>query len=91
MSGEISRWSLFDRGLFFRRKFTFKLSHDLPCQLAFDCEYIRDVAIVPFRPKLAVGPRIDQLSVDAHTAAGPLHAAFQYMRDAERLGDLAQI
>ena len=67
------------------------MSDDLPGQLAFDCEYVRDIAIVPFRPKVAVRSRFDQLSADAHPAAGTLHAAFQHVRYAKRLGDLAQI
>ena len=68
-----------------------KLCHDLAGHLAFDCKYVRDIAIVPLGPKVAVGPRINQLSIDAHSAASTLHAAFQHVRYAKRLGDLEQI
>ncbi len=89
--GEVCRWSLLDRRLFARRDFGLQLRYDLPGQLAFDCKYIRDIAIVPFRPKVAVRPRIDQLSADAHPATGTLHAAFQNMRHAQRPSNLAQV
>ena len=68
-----------------------KLRDYFPSKLAFDCKHIRDIAIVAFRPKLAVRPRIDQLSVDAHSIAGALHCAFQHVRYAQVGGDLAQI
>src|SRR5437867_150906 len=40
---------------------------------------------------MPVGPRLDQLRVDAHAVAGALDTSFQHMRDPELLPDLAQI
>src|SRR5206468_12143183 len=80
-----------DRRLFARRDFGLKLRDYPPGHLAFDYKYIRDIAIVPLRPKLAVRPCINQLSVDKHSTTGALHAAFQYMRYAQVGGDLAQV
>src|SRR5206468_10091398 len=85
------RWFLLDGRLFARRDFGLKLSDYLSRQLAFDCKYIRDIAIVTFRPELAVCPRIDQLSVDAHSTAGTLDCAFQHVRYAQVGRDFAQV
>src|SRR6266567_176684 len=91
VSNEISRWYLLDRRLFARRDFGLKLRDYLPCNLALNGKYVRGIAIVTFRPKLAVRPRIDQLSLYAHSTTGALHCAFQYMRDAQAGGDLTQV
>src|SRR2546426_7911377 len=91
MSLDVVRWFLLYCRLFARRDFGLKLRDYLPGKLAFNRKHIGDIAIVAFRPKLAVGPRIDQLSADAHPAAGALHAASQHMRDAELFGNLTQI
>ena len=40
---------------------------------------------------MRVGARIDQLRVDPHLVPRPLHTAFEQMRHAELLPDLAQI
>ena len=84
VSYQISRWFLLDRRFFAGRDFGLKLRDYLPSQLAFDRKHIGNIAIVTFRPKLAVRSRIDQLSVDAHSTAGALHCAFQHVRYAER-------
>ena len=89
--GEVRCGPLLDRRLFARRDFGLKLRHDFPGNLTFDCEYIRNIAIITVSPKVAVCPRIDQLSVDAHPAASTLYAAFQHVCHAKRLGDLAQV
>ena len=68
-----------------------KLRNYLSSELAFDCKYVGDIAIVPFRPKLAICPCIDQLSADAHSATGALHAALPRHGPRRALGDLAQI
>src|SRR6266567_237675 len=91
VSGEIRGGSLFDRRLFAGRDLGLKLRDYLPSQLAFDREYIRHIAIVPFAPKLCICPCIDQPSADTYTVARALDASCQHMRDAERLGDLAEI
>jgi len=52
-----------------RRDFGLKLRDYFPGHFAFDCKYIGDITIVTFRPDLGVRPRIDQLSVDAHSTA----------------------
>jgi hypothetical protein len=88
---EVLRRSFLDGGFLLRRKFTFELSDYLPSELAFDCEYIRHIAIVPLPPKLCICPCIDQLSADTYTVARTLDASRQHMRHAERLADLAQI
>src|SRR5438132_8737102 len=80
-----------DRRLFARGNFGLKLCNCLSGELTFDCEYVGGVAIVPFRPKLGICRCVDQLSADTHSATGTLHGAFQYMRYAERVGDLAHI
>src|SRR5438876_9516608 len=76
---EIRCGRLLDRRLFARRDFGLKLCNYLSGELTFDCEYVGDIAIVPFCPKLAICPRVDQLSANAHTATGMLHGAFQHM------------
>jgi hypothetical protein len=38
----------------------------------FRLQHVGDIAIVAFRPQLAVCARIDQLSVDAHSTTGTL-------------------
>ena len=53
-----------------------KLRDYLSSQLAFDRKHVSDIAIVTLRPKLAVCPRIDQLSVDTYSATGTLDCAF---------------
>jgi hypothetical protein len=76
VSGKVGRWFLLDCRLFARRDFGLKLRDYLSSQLTFDCKYIGNIAIVAFRPKLAVRARINQLSVDAHSTAGTLDCAF---------------
>jgi hypothetical protein len=88
---EIRCGRLLDRRLFAGRDFGLKLCNYLSGQLTFDCEYVGDIAIVPFRPKLGICPCVDQLSGDAHSATRTLHGTFQYMGYAERVGDLAHI
>ena len=83
--------ALVDLGLFARGNFGLKLCNYLSGELTFDCEYVGDVAIVPFRPKLGICPCVDQLSADAHSATGTLHGAYQQMGYPERVGDLAHI
>ena len=89
--GDVRCGLLLDRCFFARRDFGLKLRDNLPGHLAFDCEYIGNIAIITVGPKVAVRPRIDQLSVDTHPAASTLHAAFQHVCHAKRLGDLAQV
>ena len=40
---------------------------------------------------MRIGAGVDQLRVHPHLPAGALHAAFEQMRDAELLADLAQV
>ena len=56
-----------------------------------DGEDIGQIAIVGLRPEMRVLARIDQLRADPHFVGRALHAAFDDMRDAELLADLAQI
>ena len=59
--------------------------------LTLNGEHVRQIAIVGLRPEMRIGPRVDQLRVDADTVASALHAAFKHMGDAELLPDLAQV
>src|SRR5437667_2468634 len=79
VSCKISCWFFLDCRLFAWRDFGLKLRDYFPGHLAFDRKHIGDIAIVAFRPKLAVRARIDQLSVDAHSTIGTLDCAFQHM------------
>ena len=56
-----------------------------------DGEDIGQIAIVGLRPQMRVGPRIDQLRIYPHFVGRALHTAFDDMRHAELLPDLAQI
>jgi hypothetical protein len=56
-----------------------------------DREDIGNVAIETLRPLVCVSTGVDQLRVHAHFAAGALHTAFEQVRDAELLRDLAQV
>src|SRR5205823_13110793 len=88
---EIRCGRLLDRRLFARRDFGLKLCDYLSGELTFDCEYVGDIAIVPFRRKLGIRPCVDQLSADADSATGTLPGTFQYRGYAERVGDLARL
>ena len=48
-------------------------------------------AIVTLRPEVFVAPRINQLSSDANTIAGRLHASFDNVRHAKLIRDFAQV
>src|SRR6266571_4996416 len=89
--GEVCRWSLLDRRLFARRDFGLKLRYDLPGYLAFDYKYVRNIAIVPFRPNMHVCAGIDQLSANPHPSADALHATLEHMCDTEFPTNIAQV
>ena len=55
----IVRRRFLDLRPFAGRDFGLELRDDFSRYLAFDCEYICDIAIVPVRPKVVVRPRID--------------------------------
>jgi hypothetical protein len=76
VSCKISSWPLLDCRLFAGRDFGLKLRNYFRSKLAFDCKHIGDIAIVAFRPKLAVRARIDQLRIHAHSTTGALDCAF---------------
>ena len=42
-------------------------------------------------PKMRIGARIDQLRTDTNSPGRALDAAFNYVSDAQRLCDLAQV
>ena len=56
-----------------------------------DGEDIGQIAIVGLRPQMRVGARVDQLRIHPHFVGRALHTAFEDMRHAELLADLAQI
>ena len=68
-----------------------ELIGDLFGDLALNGEDVSQIAIVYLCPKMRVCPGVNQLCVYAHTVAGALHAAFEHMRNAEFLGDLAKV
>ena len=74
-----------------RRKLGLQLIGDGFGDLALDGKDIGQIAIVGLRPQMRIGPRVDQLRVHPHLVGRALHAAFEYMRHAELLADLAQI
>ena len=45
--------------------------------LALDGEDIGQIAIISLRPKMRVGPRVDQLRIYSHTIGRALDAAFE--------------
>ena len=68
-----------------------KLVCDLLRNLTLDCENIIHVPIVLLCPNVGVSARINQLSVHAHFAAGPLNTAFENMRHAKRVPNLTSV
>src|SRR6202162_4934724 len=89
--GDIGRRPLLDGGLLTRRKFGLELIRDRFCDLALNGEHVVEWTIVNLRPHMRVGAGIDQLRVHAHFAGGTLDTAFEQVRDAELLSNLAQI
>ena len=87
--GQISRWFLLHRRFFTRRNRGLKLRDYFSSHLAFDCEHVRNITVVPLGPNLAVGTRIDQLRVDANPPPRALDGTFQHVRDAQHLRNLA--
>src|SRR5207249_10600318 len=69
---EIRCGRLLDRRLFARRDFGLKLCDYLSGELTFDCEYVGDIAIVPFRPKLGIRPCVDLLRDRKSTRLTPV-------------------
>src|SRR5439155_3515096 len=56
-----------------------------------DRENVGQFSIVSVGPEMRVGQRVDELNVYANLIAGFLYAAFQNVRYAEALCDLAQV
>src|SRR5205823_1350263 len=77
--------------LFTRRDFGLEVVGDRVRDLALDCKNICQIAVVAFRPKMRVCPGVNQLRGYANAVPGALHAAFEHVRNAELLGDLAQV
>src|SRR6516162_2395279 len=50
-------------------------------------EYIRQIAIVAFRPKMSAGRRLDQLPGHPNPIAGLAHAAFEHIAHAQLAAD----
>ena len=89
--GQVGGGRLFDRRFLVRRELGLQLIGDGFGNLALDGKHIGQITIVGLCPQMRVGPRIDQLRVHPHLVGRPLHTAFEQMRDAELLPDLAQI
>src|SRR5437762_1962345 len=80
-----------NRALFPRRKLCLELVSNRLCDLAFNGEDIREIAIVSLRPKMRVIACIDQLRINAHAIGCALHAALEHMRHSKLFADFAQI
>ena len=91
VSLEIARRFLRDGGFFGGGKFRLQLIGNHLGDLALDGENVIERAIIAFGPNVCVGAGIDQLRAYPHAATGPLHTAFQNMRDPELLRDVTQI
>src|SRR2546426_9460337 len=87
----VCRWPALDRGLFPWRQFGLKLIGNRFRDFALDGKDISQLAVVSFRPKMGVAPRVDQLCVDTDASAGALYTSFDYVRHPELLRDLAQV
>src|ERR1041385_7020738 len=88
---QVCRGHFFYSGFFLGRDFGLELIGDRLRNLALDSKNICQTTVIFFRPKMRVRPGVDQLRGYAHLVAGALYAAFEYMRNAELLGDLAQV
>ena len=85
----IARERTRDSGFFAHRDFRLELISDCLSDFALDGKDVSHVAIVGLRPEMGIGAGVDELRVDAQMIARPLDAAFQEMRDAKLLSDLA--
>src|SRR5215475_7473728 len=56
--------------------------------LVLQCEYVGEGAVELSGPLMASAERIDELRIDPQLVAGPLHASFKHVADAEVLGNL---
>ena len=87
----IRRGRALDGSFFVRRKFCLQLIRDRFGDFALNCEHVIDWPIVILRPLMRIGAHVDQLRVDPHFVCRALYAAFEQMRHAELLTNLAQV
>ena len=73
---------LFDPDFFFRRQGGAERLGDLGRQLAIDPHRIGNLAIVAFRPDMAVGVGVDQLDIDRNPVREAAHASLEDGRHA---------
>jgi hypothetical protein len=59
--------------------------------LVLNREHVFQIAIVLLRPDVRIGARVDQLGVHMEPGPGLSDAAFQHVRNAQRIADLARI
>src|SRR5213075_2234833 len=52
---------------------------------------IGQISIVSLRPKMGIGPSVDELSIDPDPVIDPLHTALQNVGNPKLLTDLAQV
>jgi hypothetical protein len=64
---------------------------DLLHNVVLDDEQVAFVALVPLRPEVSAGLRIDQLGGHPHPTAGGLDTAFEQIPDAKFTADLPRI
>jgi hypothetical protein len=88
-SSDICGWALLDRTFLGGRELRLQLVGDAFGDLALDGEDIGQIAIVGLRPEVSVVAGIDQLRDHAHLVSRPLDAAFDHMRHAQLLRNLA--
>ena len=64
---------------------------DAAGDLILDCKDVAEFAVVLLGPMMSAGHRVDQLGADAQPLAGPAHAAFEHIANAELACDLPDI
>jgi len=72
-----------------------ELRHDRagngPSDLVLQIEYVREIAVVPLRPDVIPGGRVDELGRDAYAVAATAHAALEHIAHAQLAADAANI
>src|ERR1700716_1146508 len=84
-------WFLFDPLFFFWRKCSRKFTSDSLSNLALNCKDISKISVVAICPYRVITASIDQLCTHPNAISVPAHSPFQYVRDTQRVGDLAHV
>ena len=84
------RW-LLNRSFLGGGKFCLKLICNRLSNVALNCKYVIEWAVIPLRPHMPVASGIDQLGSDPNAVAGRLDAAFNYVCHPKFVCNLTQI